>query len=109
MFQRPLPLEAILVGANISPHRIQDVVELLINDSIIHRLFDPDLNDYLYSLLPITRTFVHLEVLKQPQLEKTMRRRLSDYFEARDIKDPDEKVLIRTLRQGTDTRGDIPS
>jgi len=103
MFQRPLPLETILVGANISPHKIQDVIELLINDSIIHRLFDPDLNDYLYSLLPITRTFVHLEVLKQPQLEKTMRRRLSDYFEARDIKDPDEKVLIRTLRQGTDS------
>lgn len=103
MFQRPLPLEAIIVGANLASHKIQDVIEELISDSIIHRLFDPDLNDYIYTLLPITRTFVHREVLKHPQLEETMRKRLSDYFEAHDIKDADERVLIRALRQGTES------
>jgi len=100
LFQRPLPIEAIVVGSNMSLVKFQDVIELLVNDALIQRLFDPNLNDYTYVLLPIIRAFVYSEVAKQSMLERTIRKRLSDYFEAKDIKDEKERLVIRELRQG---------
>lgn len=48
----------------------------------------------------MTRTFVYGDVARQQDLENRIRRRLSEWFEAKDIRDPNEREVIRELRQG---------
>ncbi|MGH2594424.1 MAG: RNA-binding domain-containing protein [Actinomycetota bacterium] len=98
LFERPISAEAIVAGSEQADHRLLDGIDALVSESLVQRLFDSALNDYVYTLLPMTRAFVYGEV--QPDLEDRVRRRLSDWFEARDVKDTGERVLIRELRQG---------
>jgi tetratricopeptide (TPR) repeat protein len=100
MFQRPLNTEALLVGSTLPQSKLVDATEDLISDSIIQRLFDSEQNDYSFMLLPITRSFVKSEMNKEPGLEDKLRSRLSDYYEARDVADPKERVVVREIRQG---------
>jgi tetratricopeptide (TPR) repeat protein len=101
MFQRPMALEAILVGAATGAYRVQDAIDLLQDYALIQAMFDSEINDYVYTMLPITRNFVYKEVRKESQFEERTRKRLSDYFEAKDVRDPSERAVVRELRQGT--------
>ncbi len=101
VFQRPLPIEAILVGTGLASYKLQDTLETLANDSLINNIFDPGLNDFVYTTLPIVRTFVNNELYSQPQVTISIRRNLSNYYEAKDIHNPDERVIVRELRQGS--------
>jgi len=100
LFNRPLQSEAILVSTALPGHKFQDLTDRLLADSLIQRMFDPDLNDYCYGLLPITRSFVYGEVRKDLEFEPKIRRRLTDYYEARDVADPRQRIIIREIRQG---------
>jgi tetratricopeptide (TPR) repeat protein len=100
LFQRPVPAEALLVGAGVPQFKLIDSTEDLIADGVIQRLFDADRNDYSYTLLPITRAFVRNHLARQRGLEDKIRGRLADWYEARDIRDPSERVVIREVRQG---------
>jgi tetratricopeptide (TPR) repeat protein len=100
LFQRPLNTEAILTGTSLPQTRMVDATEDLISDSVVQRLFDSEQNDYLFMLLPITRSFVRTQMAKEAGLEEQVRTKLSDYFEARDVIDPKEKIVVREIRQG---------
>lgn len=100
LFQRPIALEAVLVGSSLPHYKIMDAADMLVEDALAQRLFDPGLNDYTYTLLPITRAFVYSEVSQKPALERGIRNRLSDYFEAKDVRDSDERLVVREIRQG---------
>lgn len=100
LFQRPMPTEVILKGANLPHFRLMDATDDLLADALVQRLFDPDRNDYCYTLLPIARAFVYSEVRSQPQLEEQIRKTLGDWFEAKDIIDVDERKIMREARQG---------
>lgn len=100
LFQRPVPTEALLVGAGLPHFRVLDTTEDLIADGVVQRLFDSNRNDYSYTLLPITRAFVLSQIARDPGLEDRIRRRLADWYEARDIADLSERVVIREVRQG---------
>jgi tetratricopeptide (TPR) repeat protein len=101
LFQKPLNTETLLTGSALPQTRLVDATEDLISDSVIQRLFDAEQNDYVFMLLPITRSFVRTQLAKEPGLEEHVRRRLSDYFEARDISDPRERLVVREVRQGS--------
>lgn len=103
LFQRPMPTEVILKGANLPHFRLLDATDELLADALIQRLFDPDRNDYCYTLLPIARAFVYSEVRRQPQLEEQLRKTLADWFEAKDISDLDDRKILREARQGKGT------
>lgn len=100
LFQRPMPQEVILKGANLPHFRLVDATDDLLADALIQRLFDPERNDYCYTLLPIARAFVYSEVQSQPQLEEHIRKTLADWFEGKDVSDPEERRIIREARQG---------
>jgi hypothetical protein len=100
LFQRAVPTEAILIGAGLAHYKLLDATEALLADALIQRLFDSDRNDYCYTLLPITRTFVYAQVATQEKLEEQIRRKLSDWYEAKDVRDPGERLVIREVRQG---------
>ena len=103
LFTQAQPSEVLLVGSGLKLPELQDALSVLIDDAIIQKGFDPDRNDDCYSLLPITRAFVYLDVTHREGREEAIRNRLRDYFEARDIKNADDRVVIRAVRQNTDT------
>ncbi len=100
LFQQPLPIEAILVGTFLTDTKVRDILDDLIADAVVQRVFDVDRNDYCYSLFSLTRAFVYAQVSKEKELERQIRKRLTDWFEATDIRDEDEQVVVRELRQG---------
>lgn len=100
LFQRPVPSEALLVGAGVPQVKLLDSTEDLIADGVVQRLFDSERNDYSYTLIPVTRAFVRNQIAKQYGLEDKIRKRLADWFEARDIEDQNERIVIREVRQG---------
>jgi hypothetical protein len=100
LFQSSVPTEALLVGSRQSNDRTLDAIDDLVNDSVIQRFFDANRNDYTYGLLPIARAFVYNEVSQLPDLERGIRSRLERWSEARDIRDPQEQLVVREIRQG---------
>lgn len=98
LFSSYLPCEALHVGSRVPVHLVLDTTENLISDGLIHRLFDPQFNDYSFSLKPILRTFVSREF--EADQESKIRKRLSDYFEAKDIKNLENRIVVRAIRQG---------
>lgn len=103
LFQQPVPAEAVFAAVGLSSYQSLDAVESLLSDALIQRLFDPERNDYTYTLLPMTRVFVYDQVTKQEGLEAKVRKTLSDWFEAKDIKDQHERRVVRQIRQGTES------
>lgn len=101
LFTQAQPTEVLLVGADLTPPDVQDALASLMNDAIVQRSFDESRNDDCYSLLPITRAYVYAGVQKKDGAEKAIRKRLTDYFEAKDVWNEDERVAIRQVRQGT--------
>jgi hypothetical protein len=100
LFQRPMPQEVILKGANLPHFRLVDATDDLLADALIQRLFDPERNDYCYTLLPIARAFVYSEVQSQPQLEEHIRRTLADWFEGKDVSDPkNDELYVRRVKE----------
>lgn len=101
LFTQAQPTEVLLVGADLTPPDVQDALGSLMTDAIIQCSFDESRNDDCYSLLPITRVYVYAGVQKKDGVEKAIRKRLTDYFEAKDILNEDERIAIRQVRQGT--------
>ena len=103
LFTQAQPSEVLLVGSGLKLPELQDALSVLIDDAIIKKSFDSDRNDDCYSLQPITRAFVYADIKHREGGEHAIRNRLRDYFEARDITNPDDRVVIRAVRQNTDT------
>ena len=100
LFQQAVPSEALFIGAGVPDFKLMDATEDLIADGLIQRLFDTERNDYSYLLLPVTRAFVLSQVARTPGLEDQIRGRLRTWYEALDVKDPNDRVVLRALRQG---------
>ena len=100
LFQQPQPSEVLYVGSGISQLKTQDTLGALIKDALVQRYFDEERNDYTYLLLPLTRTFVYTQVKSSGRIETEIRDRLKHYFDAHDIQDPEQRVVVREVRQG---------
>jgi tetratricopeptide (TPR) repeat protein len=48
----------------------------------------------------VTRAFVYAQVAREPELEQRIRRTLADWYEGKDVRDPDERLVVREIRQG---------
>ena len=100
IFQEPTPSEVIVAGTGEQGFAVNDGLDDLVTDSLIQRLFDSDRNDYVYALAPLTRSFVLEDLRGERGLEALIRHRLTGWFEATDVKDANDCVVIRALRQG---------
>jgi tetratricopeptide (TPR) repeat protein len=97
---RPLPIEAIAAGAAATIPELSDDIEELKEYSVVEREYDNHYRDLVYSLLPVTTTFVCREVYKAKGYEDAVRKRLTDWYQAREIKDPVERQLMQKVRRG---------
>jgi tetratricopeptide (TPR) repeat protein len=100
LFQKPLPTEALMVGSGLPQASLENSLEALSQDALIQREFDPDTNDYVFSLKPIPRSFVLVELLKHQKTAESIHKKLTDWYEARDVPDPGVRLVVRELRQG---------
>lgn len=96
-----LPIEAIVQGCGLNSKsaEVVDALESLVSDTIIIKYFDPESRSDKYRLLTLTQRFMlkNCIVAKEEQL---IRKRLSSWYNAYDIKDGEERQLISAMRQG---------
>lgn len=100
VLEQPIPTEAVVAGAGVSDRLVLDAIDELTDDAMIQRVFDADRNDYCFTILPITRAFTRLDIQRKPEVARTIQRRLSTWFEASDIHDDDERLVVREVRSG---------
>ena len=100
IFQEASPSEVLVAGTGSHGYAVVDALDDLVTDSLVHRLFDSDRNDYVYALAPLTRSFVLQELRDSQGAERQIRQRLTSWFEASDVRDPDDRIVVRELRQG---------
>jgi tetratricopeptide (TPR) repeat protein len=100
LFQKALSTEALLVGSGLAQTVLDDALETLSQDALIERAFNPETNDYVFSLNAIPRSFVQSEFSKKGSLSNSIRAKLTKWYEATDISDDDTRLTVRDLRQG---------
>ena len=50
-------------------------------------------------MLNIVRNFIQSKIIKRDQ-DELFRKKLSDWYEAKDIKDIDQRIIVSSIRQG---------
>lgn len=98
--QKPLPIEALVAGCGQTQAATIDSVDDLSQDALVQRVFDPARNDYCFTVMPLTRSFVQRNLSKTPNVGSRIQKNLSDWFDARDVGDDDERLVVRELRRG---------
>lgn len=95
-----LPMEAVAAGADLPVHEVADQLEELRDYALIETQYDLSYKDVVYSLLPVTNTFIYREVLKVAGYEGLVRRRLNNWYQAKKIVDPAQRALVQQVRRG---------
>jgi tetratricopeptide (TPR) repeat protein len=98
------PLEAIIHALKDDEGKILDTLDALSQDTIIYSVFDSELRAYRYSVLPLTRNYVLSNCLTASE-ERLIKIRLTEWYEAKDIKDEHERIVTREMRQGNKNIG----
>lgn len=93
-----IPEEAIIKGHNKGEDDILGSLQKLVQDTIVIKRYDPEINWYKYSLLPLTREFIIRKALPQ-DVERSIRKKLTAWYQADDIVNPEEKVVVQQMRQ----------
>ena len=101
-----LPIEAIVqaYGSNSKSAEIIDTLEALVSDTIIIRYYDADARSDKYRLLSLTQKFMLKNCITVKE-EQDIHHRLSCWYNATDIKDPEERQLMSAMRQGGQNMG----
>lgn len=101
-----LPIEAIIQGSglNSKSSEVVDALESLVADTIIIRYYDPDSRSDKYRLLTLTQRFMVKNCIT-PSEEQAIHHRLSSWYSASDVQNPEERQLISAMRQGGQNMG----
>lgn len=100
-----IPDEALIQGCYDIIEDVHSSLELLVRDTIVIKKFDNDLNWYKYSLLPLTKGFI-LKNCTTASEDQNIRNRLRAWYQAEDINDPDERLIVQNMRQNGEDVGD---
>jgi tetratricopeptide (TPR) repeat protein len=95
-----LPVEAVAAGAGLPVHEVADRLEELRDYSLVETQYDLNYKDVVHSLLPVTNTFIYREVARLPGYEVAVRKRLNDWYQAKEIVDPAQRALVQQVRRG---------
>lgn len=97
LFAIHISREMILVASDLEVDGIEEALNRLINDTFVHKIYDSGRSNYIYTSLSILKKFIGKQIA--PAEEKKLRRRLTNWFNAEDINDPHEKVIVQQIRQ----------
>ena len=68
--------------------------------ALVETQYDQSYRDIVYSLLSVTNTFIYREVVRIAGYEISVRRRLNDWYQAKEIVDPAQRALVQQVRRG---------
>src|ERR1039458_758257 len=100
LFSEPQPIEALSAACGMRLDAVNAALDDLLDASLVIKVFDPQLNDTTFGMLPITRRFAYAELGKEPGVEQSLRNALSGYYEGSDIADPVKRKAMVPIRQG---------
>ena len=103
IFTEPSPIETLVAGTGSEAHGVVDALEDLARDALVNRIFDTARNDYIFGLAPLTRSFVLTDLRKNRSAEERIRHRLTGWYEALDVKNGDDRAVVREIRQGRES------
>jgi tetratricopeptide (TPR) repeat protein len=99
-----IPIEALVKGSSKSESLIFEAIENLEQDTIIYSSFDEELKDYVYYISHFVRLFINQQVMTIEE-EKEITRRMQIWYEALDISNKEERIIVRETRQGIKNPG----
>lgn len=101
-----LPIEAIIQGCGLRSKSsdVVDALEALVADTLIIRYYDAPARSDKFRLLSLTQKFMLNNCIRANE-EQTIHKRLSFWYNAGDVSDPEEKDLISAMRQGGQNMG----
>jgi hypothetical protein len=89
-----------VVGAGVKDALALDAVNELVDCPIAQRVFVADRNDYCFTILSITRAFTRSDLQKRPEVSRLVQRRLTSWFDAVDVVNDQEHLVVREIRTG---------
>ena len=96
---RPQVLEAVAAASGHSIELCDGALLELESCSLLERVWDQNMHDFAFRMLPLTRRFAYREVQRHLGEELRIRRRLSEWHEGKDV--PEEsRALIVAVRRG---------
>ncbi len=93
-----IPEEAIIKAHNRIEDDILGSLQRLVQDTIVIKRYDDKINWYRYSLLPLTREFIIRNELPSA-VDRSIRDKLTAWYQADDIQNQEEKVVVQQMRQ----------
>jgi len=100
LFLTPMPIEAIAAGAGLTLTQADDTCQDLIDASLIQQDYSEKLHDTVYFMLPVTQKFAYQSLRSDLGAEQAIRKALSRWYEAADVKDVEERKIISEIRKG---------
>lgn len=100
VLEQPIPTEAVVAASGSPDSQVLDALDELVDDAMVQRVFDPDRNDYCYTILSVTRSFARNDMQRRPENARGIQRRLTSWFEATDVANEDERLVVREIRSG---------
>ena len=101
-----LPIEALVQGTGLKARsdEVIDALDSLVADTIIISYYDSETRAKKYRLLSLTQRFMQNSCIP-PEEEKTIQRKLSNWYNAEDVIDVEERKLVSAMRQGGQNMG----
>jgi len=100
LFSDPQPIEALSAACKMRLDAINLALDDLLDASLVIKVFDQQLNDTTFGMLPITRRFAYAELGKESGLEQSLRNAMSVYYQGSDITDPVKRKAMVAIREG---------
>lgn len=100
--ERPQGREPLSVATGLSAEIVDEALSLIEQASLVERVWEDASRDYTYRVLPMTRRFARREIQTVPNLESTMRKRLTDWYEGRDVPEQLRKSIAVARRGNRD-------
>ncbi|MDP8210222.1 MAG: NB-ARC domain-containing protein [Candidatus Stygibacter australis] len=101
VFAEPVTREMIIVTSKLEENKIDEAIDNLLSDTFIYKIFDDDRDTYTFTMLSILKKFISLQI--DEYIEELYRRRMTEWFNAEDVRDPHEKALLQQVRQSNVT------
>lgn len=98
------PIEAIIHALKEEEGKVLDALDTLVQDTIVYSIFDQELKTYRYSILTLTRNYLLSNCINS-SVERLYKTRLTEWYEASDITDESERIIVREMRQGNKNIG----
>lgn len=98
LYDRPQMLEAVTAACGSAIEVVEAALSWLEDCSLVERVWDENIHDFAFRMLPITRRFAYRELQRTAGDEVRIRRRLSDWYEGNDVPDEHRALMVAARR-----------